>query len=368
MILSRWEPDQEEVKFTRNSARFLKWITITDLKAPNWWKRLQEKFPRAAEVLWRAEYKYPSSTVAHQELTDAVKSGAYDAVIFRYMYPLIWSLPYSGPPIFVDIDDTLTELHSTNERGRFKSRMAKWALRRQACRLDRLQRRVLQKAAHVWVTKETDLASVPHSRCSILPNIPFDLPEEPLPSADESWDILFVGTLAYLPNRAGLDWFLSRVWGVILKELPEVRLLIVGNGLLDWDAQRWKEYNRVNPIGFVDDLAAAYRGAAFTICPLDRGAGTKIKVLESLGFGRTCVVSPHGLTGFEQLLHHNESVMLANNEETFASSCISLLKNVTLRNRMAETGSRIVRSEFSPDRFAERVIEPLEKILEKGPQ
>jgi hypothetical protein len=37
-------------------------------------------------------------------------------------------------------------------------------------------------------------------------------------------------------------------------------------------------------LGFLDDLAAVYNASWFTLCPLWSGAGTNVKLLESIGF------------------------------------------------------------------------------------
>ena len=46
------------------------------------------------------------------------------------------------------------------------------------------------------------------------------------------------------------------------------------------------------------------------LIPLLDGAGTKIKVLESLGYLRASVVTRHSLAGFESLLRDGDSLLV----------------------------------------------------------
>ena len=63
---------------------------------------------------------------------------------------------------------------------------------------------------------------------------------------------------------------------------------------------RWEAIDGVQPVGYVDDLADEYRRCAFTVAPIFEGAGTKIKVLESLAFGRACLTTPCGARRMDQ--------------------------------------------------------------------
>ena len=45
---------------------------------------------------------------------------------------------------------------------------------------------------------------------------------------------LFVGTLGYEPNRAGLEWFLKQIWPLIRQAAPEAEVDVVGGKPSPW--------------------------------------------------------------------------------------------------------------------------------------
>jgi glycosyltransferase involved in cell wall biosynthesis len=116
-------------------------------------------------------------------------------------------------------------------------------------------------------------------------------------------------------------------------------------------------------LGFVDDLAAVYGACWFTLCPLWTGAGTNIKVLESLTFGRTCVTTVIGQRGFEDSLASGDSLLVAATPEDVAENCIRLIDDHALILALAKRGREVVQREFSYERFASIVHRHVESAL-----
>ncbi len=97
-------------------------------------------------------------------------------------------------------------------------------------------------------------------------------------------ELLFVGNLAYLPNRQGLQRFLRQVWPALAKE--QYRLHIAGQGSGSMRGPQIISY------GFAQDLLALYRKTGISISPVELGTGTQNKILEALGYGRPVVSGP----------------------------------------------------------------------------
>jgi glycosyltransferase involved in cell wall biosynthesis len=203
---------------------------------------------------------------------------------------------------------------------------------------------------------------------AILPNIPYNVPVFAPPlndSRSESPVLLTVGALYYLPNRDGVDRFLREGWPKVRAACPTAEYWLAGKND-PATARRWKGVPGVKVLGFVDDLAAVYNASWFTLCPLWTGAGTNIKVLESLAFGRTCVATAIGHRGFEDCLPSGDSLLVAATPEELAQNCIRLINDQTLRLALAERGREVVRRQFSYDKFASIVHHEVERALRRA--
>src|SRR5690606_21015222 len=125
--------------------------------------------------------------------------------------------------------------------------------------------------------------------------------------AHDSQVILTVSAMRFRVNEEAVDRFVQKIWPRIRAAAPQARFRIVGSQMTEAHRARWGAHAGVEVIGFVERLADAYGACALTVAPIFEGGGTKIKVLESLLYGRTCVVAPHAQRGYEHVLRHGES-------------------------------------------------------------
>ena len=330
-------------------------------------RALMPLMPRVAAVLDDAFYRVrrdyvedPKVAVALAQLTEATR---YDLIVGRYLGPTVRSGVLNHRPAVVDIDDVDTDVHISRLEQPGLSRTRRWVMRRQLGQLRRVVPHLIAAFDHAWLTKHQDRALVSSKNVSVLPNIPL-MPEQPVaPAPPDCPFVLVVSSLHSRPHLEGVSHFVSRIWPRVRKTHQQAVLRIVGEGMPPAHRQTWSEVEGVEPIGFVEDLVPAYEQSAFTIAPVYWGGGTKIKVLESLAYGRTCVATSHAHEGFSGHFRHKDTIWLAQDDDAMADGCLELLNNPALRDAMAQRGSRLVREEFSIDRFQQVVEQTVSAIL-----
>lgn len=108
-----------------------------------------------------------------------------------------------------------------------------------------------------------------------------------IPPFEGRTGIGFVGGFAHLPNVDAVQFLLDDIWPLVLREMPEARLSIVGADLpAEMLAAR---SGAVTYLGPVEDLDGWMDGLCLTVAPLRYGAGAKGKVASSLAAGVPCV-------------------------------------------------------------------------------
>ena len=295
------------------------------------------------------------------------KTRDYSLIVSRYINPLFYldlnSKNFSCP-IFLDLDDDPVEFAS-NSIKQLKSTKDKLLEHTKKYELKKIVKNRLSIIDHVWYTKDQDekrYSSICKSS-SILQNIPnwkniiqYDLNLD-------SEVILFVGRLAWGPNKRGLIRFIDENWERIISIYPKAFLKIVGVGLNDEEVKYLHTFKNVKYEGFVEDLKKCYEECLFSISPIYEGAGTKIKVLESLAFGRTCVVSDHTYEGLFPIFKSEENILVETKEAAFSEQCLKLLKNKEQAQKLANSGFSIVKENFSIDSFKDKVKESLSSVI-----
>ena len=348
-------------------------------RAPfRWFLKLKpELVHRVAQTLTPRAWDYYPDPAIEGRVRALVAERRYDVVVGRYLRPTMKSGAVgSGPLCVLDVDDLDTQvfLSRLNVPGRpqWEQAVNRWHYRQ----LKKVVPEHLRKFDLVWVTNEEEgnageeLRAVPNK--AYLPNIPVQVADEPvnvdaplpaLPPADAAPVVLFVGNFWVLPNKMGVDHFVHQVWPKIHAAEPRAVFRIVGAGLGDDLKAKWSQVAGVDPVGFVPDLRAGYAECRFAIVPLLSGAGTNIKVMEALRFGRTCVLTQYSYRGYGTTLLDREALLVAENDEAFANACVELLRDPALADRLARQGRSAVARHYSFERFSRTVAESIGALL-----
>jgi len=124
-----------------------------------------------------------------------------------------------------------------------------------------------------------------------LPVPPMRLPDGFHPGRPE-YDIGLLGTWSWGPNRAGLDWFCSKIAPLLP---PALKIAIAGVGAEDLIGR----FSNLSILGRVADAAEFLGKARCIAVPSVAGDGIQIKTLDAIAIGRPVVATHHALRGIE---------------------------------------------------------------------
>jgi polysaccharide biosynthesis protein PslH len=164
------------------------------------------------------------------------------------------------------------------------------------------ERGLLEAASESWMASEADLAAArelcPTAQLRYVPNVVDVAAITPVQPLQGEQRAVFVANFAYEPNRNGLHFLLGEVLPLVWAQLPDAKLALVGAGL----EQQPPVDPRVEALGFVEDLHAAYARAGCAVVPLLQGGGTPRAVAGlAVRDGEHCLVAD-GAEAFAQAL------------------------------------------------------------------
>ncbi len=264
----------------------------------------------------------------------------------------LWRIGRPMPPIVVDVDDL-----DHVKLARMADSQPKWTDRLVTRFWAALARRAIRGvstiAARMLVSSELDrtklLALCPLSSISVIPNTAQTFPAAR--AAQSTGPVaLFVGTFDYPPNREGVEWLLAEVWPMVRESVPDARLLVVGAGAENLAATA---VDGIEVLGFVEDLGPIYQAARVAVCPIHRGAGTRIKVIEAAMNGRPTVSTSVGAEGL--LFSPGSEIVLADGAARFAEACINLLHDPQLARRIGDAARQQAAAVYDPEIVATRL-------------
>lgn len=110
-----------------------------------------------------------------------------------------------------------------------------------------------------------------------------------------SKNIVFVGSLDWFPNVAGIEWFVKNVFPI----LPDdTTLSIVGKN--PGKKITWLETDRIKVYANVKSTEEFIQNADVFVCPILSGGGINIKILEALSYGIPIAATSHSLRGYPE--------------------------------------------------------------------
>lgn len=184
----------------------------------------------------------------------------------------------------------------------------------------------------------------------------------PMKIKEESYSVVSVAAMDWLPNVEGMLWFHKDIFPLIKKELPGTKLYVVGKN--PPDSVKSLEKDDIIVTGFVEDVRDYMARGAVFIVPLKTGSGMRIKILNALAMGRAIVSTSIGCEGIEVI--DGENICIADTEEEFSQGVIRLLKDKSERERMGKEGLKLVRANYQWERIAELIENEYIKIIEYG--
>ena len=277
-----------------------------------------------------------------------LKQGDYDLAIisgYRNVGVYLPLIRKHSPATKIALDTV--DVHFLREQ-RKANLYASDHLQQEATQIKEMELKMCREADALIAVTEED-ASVLRNALDIekpvfvIPNI-HPVQKSPIPFEDRK-GLLFVGNFVHPPNPDAMFYFCSQILPMILKELPELYLYIVGGYSLPLLQSLRSE--RVILTGYVPSTRPFLDHCRLSISPLRYGAGMKGKIGEALARGLPVISTSVGAEGFQ--FQNEMQALIADAPKDFANAVIQAYTDKTLWNRLSTNGLRLIEDRFSPD-------------------
>lgn len=166
------------------------------------------------------------------------------------------------------------------------------------------------------------------------------------PRADPGGNtLLFCGGLDWYPNGDAMVYFFDQIWPLVVRQTPQVRMIVVGRNPPRWLTRLGETDRRIQVTGFVDDVRPYFGEATVYVCPIRSGGGTRLKILDALAMGMPLVGTTFACSGIS--LQHEKQVLLADTPAAFAEQVARALADPGLRANLAARGRDLVCQDYS---------------------
>lgn len=178
---------------------------------------------------------------------------------------------------------------------------------------------------------------------------------------DQKYDITFIGSNSDA-NRDSLLWFLNECYPYIIKNNSNIQFLIQGkitrNKLIKNNKVFQDNLNKnIITSDYIEYLSDVYSDTKVIICPIIKGSGMKIKVIEALSFAKAIVGTDIAFEGINVI--SDEDAIVTNDNEEFAKEVLNLINNEKQRKFIQANAFELFKTEHS---FEKCVLE-IKKVV-----
>jgi len=194
-----------------------------------------------------------------------------------------------------------------------------------------------------------------------LTSIPFGVTPEPMDYVDvEPASLFHLGSMDWMPNQEGVDWFLQQVWPLLHREVPQARLYLAGRKM----PRRLLEAHieGVSVVGEVADAMHFIASKQINVVPLLSGSGIRVKIIEAMSAGKTVVTTRTGAQGIDA--RDGEHLLIADTAEDFVRHIRHCIDDDAFCRSIGQNAYRLIAQEYNTTTLTHKLISFLCETIE----
>lgn len=237
-----------------------------------------------------------------QKLTELLQAETYDFIHLETLYVTQYI------PLIRRLSDAVVVLRSHNVEFEIWQRVAdntrfflkRWYVNYLTRKLRNFEVKQIQKIDLLLAITDRDLKtfrSLGYLQSAKI--IPIGLDTSDYLALDKSVtsnpSLSFIGSLDWIPNVEGLEWFLKDIWPLLHAKYPALTFHVAGRNMSP--EMQHLQIPNVTFYGEVEDAKKFINAFPIMVVPLLSGSGMRVKILEGMFLGRIVVTTSLGLEG-----------------------------------------------------------------------
>ncbi len=292
-------------------------------------------------------------------LEEATAREQFDAVVCDFLFPAA-NMPDLAPVTLFqhNVEALIWKRRVEHTTGTLQ----RTYIELQRRRMEEFERSVCRAVRNIVAVSEQDARIMREqygAKCvSAVPTgVDIDYFRRPSPAPERTADLVFTGSMDWMPNVDGAVWFVQEVLPRIRKQISGCTVAIAGRHPAAQLRSLAQEDPGIIVTGTVPDIRPWLWGSAVSIVPLRIGGGTRIKIYEAMAAGTPVVSTTVGAEGLD--VEQGETILLADDPAEFADACITLLRDQRQAARISANAREMVSNRYS----WEAVADVFERIL-----
>lgn len=185
-------------------------------------------------------------------------------------------------------------------------------------------------------------------------DIPFGITPDVVDNIDVEENTLFhLGSMDWMPNVEGVNWFLEKVWLKVHRELPQVRFYLAGRKMPDHLMDLNLE--GVTVVGEVPDAMYFIGSKQINVVPLLSGSGIRVKIIEAMSVGKVVITTSVGAEGIDYT--DGVDILIANTPDEFVSQIKRCVSDSRFCRQIGENAARLIAMNYNTKLLTTKLLD-----------
>ena len=172
--------------------------------------------------------------------------------------------------------------------------------------------------------------------------------------------LAFTGSFSHFANLDAVRYFLEEIYPKVRTLNPKASMKIIGR-TNQVDTNELTVDQSITFTGLLKDVRPEVARSWLSVVPLRIGAGTRLKIIESMALGTPVVSTSKGAEGLE--LNHGENILIADDPAEFAQAVLRILESPSLREKLSIAGLQLVAEKYSSEVMGRKFDALLSKLF-----
>lgn len=183
---------------------------------------------------------------------------------------------------------------------------------------------------------------------------------KPDPAKTDYPTLFFLGSLDWLPNREGMEWFLENFAHDLAEGDLRVRFYVAGNDIPD-NFDDFEVMGKIFIQGEVDDALEFINSKAIMIVPLLSGGGMRVKIVEGMAMQK-CIISTNlGAEGIH--FEDGVNILIANNQEEFYEAIHHCITDEEYCKHIGLNARKLVEEQHDANKVTGNLVEFYKTVI-----
>jgi glycosyltransferase involved in cell wall biosynthesis len=179
-------------------------------------------------------------------------------------------------------------------------------------------------------------------------------------SKTEFPSLFFLGSLDWLPNREGIEWFLDNFKQELTEGDLRVKFYVAGNDI----PERFDDYEVMGKIfiqGEVDDALEFVNSKSIMIVPLLSGGGMRVKIVEGMAMQKCIISTSLGAEGIN--FKDGVDILIANDQDEFYEAIKRCSADEEFCKSVGLNARKLIEDEHDINKVTKKLVEFYQQMV-----